>query len=170
MATEGLLVREAVLGDEAGIARVHIDSWRETYGPLFDERFFDETMLERRLSFWRGYLQLSPRPGRMAVAVDAEHILGFANAGDSVGQDAEHGHPVVRPLTLFSIYLMEVGHGTGVGQQLLDATVRQDPAQLWVLAANHRAIAFYERNGFEFDGTESTDAANPAMVERRMVR
>lgn len=165
-----MLVRDAVLGDEAGIARVHIDSWRETYGHLFDERFFGEAMLERRLSFWRDYLQLSPRPGRMAVAVNGEQMLGFANAGDSVGEDAEHGHPVVRPLTLFSIYLREVEHGTGVGQRLLDVIIGQEPAQLWVLSANHRAIAFYRRNGFEFDGAESTDAANPAMVERRMVR
>ena len=165
-----MLVREAVLGDEAGIARVHVASWRETYGDLFDERFFGEEMLERRLCFWRDYLQLSPRPGRMAVAVDAGHIVGFANAGDSVGQDAEHGNPVARPLTLFSIYLMEVGHGTGVGQQLLDAIIGHEPAQLWVLGANHRAIAFYQRNGFKFDGAESTDAAKPALVERRMVR
>ncbi len=165
-----MLVREAVLGDEVGIAGVHIDSWREVYGHLFDESFFGEAMLARRLSFWRDYLQLSPRPGRMAVAVNAEHLLGFANAGDSVGEDAEHGHPVVRPLTLFSIYLREVAHGTGVGQQLLDATIGQEPAQLWVLTANHRAISFYQRNGFAFDGAESTDAANPAIVERRMVR
>lgn len=92
-----MLVREAVLGDEAGIARVHVASWRETYGDLFDERFFGEEMLERRLCFWRDYLQLSPCPGRMAVAVDAGHIVGFANAGDSVGQDAEHGNPSRSP-------------------------------------------------------------------------
>jgi len=67
-------------------------------------------------------------------------------------------------------YLMAVEHGTGVGQMLLDTTIGQKPAQLWVLAANHRAIAFYERNGFEFDGAESIDTANQAFVERRMVR
>lgn len=159
-----------MLGDEAGIARIHVDSWRETYGNLLDERFFGEKMFDRRLSFWRDYLQMSPRPGRMAVAVNAERTLGFANSGDSVGPDAEHGHPVVRPLTLFSIYLIEVEHGTGVGQMLLDATIGQEPTQLWVLAANHRAIAFYKRNGFAFDGAESTDTANKALVERRMVR
>ena len=157
-------------GDEAGIARVHVDSWRETYGELIGERFFGEEMLERRLSFWRHYLQRSPRPGRMAVAIDGKLILGFANSGGSVGLDAEHGHQVVRHLTLFSIYLMADEHGTGVGQKLLDATIGQEPAQLWVLAGNERAIAFYERNGFAFDGAESTDAANPALIERRMVR
>jgi len=39
-----------------------------------------------------------------------------------------------------------------------------------VLAGNERAIAFYERNGFAFDGAKSTDAADPALIERRMVR
>lgn len=170
MATASLVVREAVLGDEVGIARVHVDAWRETYGHLLDERHFDEMTFRRRLSFWRGYLQLIPRPGRMAVAVDEGHVLGFANAGNSVGPDAEHGHPVVRPLTLFSIYLRATVHGTGAGQLLLEATIGDDPAQLWVLAGNDRAIAFYRRNGFGFDGAEFVDSADQRLVERRMVR
>ena len=165
-----MAVRDAVLGDEVGIARVHVDSWRETYGNLLDNRFFGQEMFERRLSFWRDYLKMSPRRGRMAVAVDAERAVGFANSGASVGPDAEHGHAVVRPLTLFSLYLVAAEHGTGVGQMLLDAAIGHEPAQLWVLAANHRAIAFYERNGFDFDGAESVDAANQALLERRMVR
>ena len=64
-----MLIREAMLGDEAGIARVHVDSWRETYGSLFDERFFGEKMFERRLSFWRDYLQMRPRPGENSRAI-----------------------------------------------------------------------------------------------------
>lgn len=164
------MVRDAVPGDEAGIARVHVDSWRETYGRLLDGRYFDETMVERRLSFWSAYLRRRPRPGRMAVVVDEGHVLGFANAGDSVGPDAEHGHPVVRPLTLFSTYLMAIAHGTGAGQLLLDATIGDEPAQLWVLAGNDRAIAFYRRNGFEFDGAEFIDRAEQRLLELRMVR
>jgi len=53
---------------------------------------------------------------------------------------------------------------------MLDAVLRDDPAQLWVLRGNIRAIAFYERNGFVADGTEFIDPAEPNLVELRMIR
>ncbi len=40
-------------------------------------------------------------------------------------------------------------------------------AYLWVLDGNERAIEFYERQGFRFDGTSKVE---PVGVERRMVR
>ena len=44
--------------------------------------------------------------------------------------------------------------GTGVGYALFEAAVGDRAAYLWVLAANERAIRFYERQGFRLDGTE----------------
>ena len=163
-------VREAVTSDAEGVARAHVDSWRETYYGVLDDRFFSEDALTRRLRFWTHYLSLQPRPGRMSVAVQGQRIVGFANAGDAVGPDAEHGFPPARPLHLFSIYLLAVAHGGGAGQALHDAVVGTEPAQLWVLRGNARAIAFYKRNGFAFDGIEYTDPADPNLVELRMAR
>jgi ribosomal protein S18 acetylase RimI-like enzyme len=104
------------------------------------------------------------------VALLNETVIGFANAGDAVGPDAEHGVPPARPLHVFSIYLRASAHGVGTGQALLDAVVGDEPAQLWVLRGNARAIAFYRRNGFTFDGAEYADPADPGLVELRMVR
>ncbi|MGZ0710905.1 GNAT family N-acetyltransferase (plasmid) [Coraliomargarita sp. W4R53] len=84
--------------------------------------------------------------------------------------DAEHGASRARPLHLFSVYLLAAAHGTGVGQSLLEAVVGPEPAQLWVLRGNTRAISFYKRNGFAFDGVEYTDPADVNLVEQRMVR
>ena len=113
-----MAVREPVEMDAEGIARVHVDSWRETYSGVLDDRFFTEEAYSRRLQFWGRYLAVQPRPGRMSVAVQDGTIVGFANAGDAVGPDAEHGFPPARPLHLFSIYLLAVAHGTGAGQAL----------------------------------------------------
>jgi ribosomal protein S18 acetylase RimI-like enzyme len=164
------VVREAVASDAEGIARVHVDSWRETYSGVLADRFFTEEAFERRLRFWSSYLSGQPRRGRMAVALKSEKVIGFANAGDAVGPDAEHGVPPARPVHLFSIYLRAADHGAGTGQALLDAVVGDEPAQLWVLRGNDRAIAFYQRNGFIFDGSEYADPADPGLVELRMVR
>lgn len=163
-------VREALPSDAQGIARVHLDSWRETYSGVLDDRFFSEEAFARRLRFWNRYLSMEPRRGRLAVAVNHGSIIGFASSGDAVGPDAEHGFTPVRPLHLFAIYVVASAHGTGAGQSLLDAVVGTEPAQLWVLRGNARAISFYQRNGFAFDEVEYTDPDDANMVELRMVR
>jgi len=53
---------------------------------------------------------------------------------------------------------------------MLEAVLQDDPAQLWVLRSNDRAIAFYERNGFAVDGVEFIDPSEPSLVELRIVR
>jgi hypothetical protein len=88
-----VIVREAVTSDAESVARVHVDSWRETYSGVLDDRFFSEDAFTRRLRFWSRSLSLWPRPGRMSVAIQDEKIIGFANAGAAAGPDAEHGSP-----------------------------------------------------------------------------
>lgn len=169
MTREGLQVRDARSEDARGIARVHVDSWRETYAGVFNERFFTDEVFEQRATFWGRHLALDPRPGRMFVALEEGQVIGFANAGESVGPDAEHGFPAARPLTLFTMYVLACGHGSGAGQALHDAVIGRAPAQLWVLKDNSRASAFYQRNGFRFDGVEYSDPVDN-VVELRMVR
>lgn len=70
---------------------MHVDSWRETYSGVLDDRFFSEQAFARRLNFWTHYLELVPRPGRLAVAEGDGVIIGFANSGASAGPDALHG-------------------------------------------------------------------------------
>ena len=173
MSADRFIIRDARAGDAEGIARVHVDSWRETYAHLLPERFFDESAFEQRRSMWDRYLTMDPRPGPLTVALDPgpqERIIGFANAGAAVGPDAEKGAPPARDLHLFAIYLLAAAHGTGAGRALLEATIGDAPAQLWVVADNDRAIAFYRRAGFEMDGTELADPDVDGLLEVRMVR
>jgi len=50
---------------------------------------------------------------------------------------------------------------------LLADAIGAAPAYLWVLDGNDRAIGFYQRQGFRFDGSSKIE---PVGVERRMVR
>jgi ribosomal protein S18 acetylase RimI-like enzyme len=113
---------------------------------------------------------MQPRPGRLVVALRDGYVVGFGNSGDAHGPDAEHGFSPARPLHLFSLYLLSAVQGIGAGQSMLDAVVGSEPAQPWVLRGNARAISFYKRNGFAFDGVEYTDPGDANMVELRMVR
>lgn len=163
-------VREAEASDAEGVARVHVSAWRESYVGVLADHHFSEAAFGRRRQFWTEFLTVTPRPGRMVVAERVGVVVGFANSGEARGPDAEHGFSPVRAVHLFSIYLLASAHGSGLGQSMLDAVLGDEPAQLWVLQGNERAIAFYTRNGFVADGTEFIEPSDPNLVELRMVR
>lgn len=163
-------MRPAEPHDADAIARVQIDSWRETYTGMIPDRFFGEESFEARKSMWDGYFAAEPRPGTLAVAERGDRIVGFAFSGSARHPDAAKGLEPARELHLFSIYLLAAEHGAGIGRTLLLAVVGDGPAQLWVASANLRARSFYERNGFRADGVEVTDPDLEGLAEIRMVR
>ncbi len=170
MAENQCRVRPAVPADAPGIARVHVDSWRETYTGLVPERYFSERAFERRKAWWLQNLSAESPAGPVWVAERDDRIVGFASAGPAIGPDAEKGYAPARALQLFTIYLLASEHGTGAGRALLEGVIGDQPAQLWVATANARARAFYERNGFHVDGGEYVDPDIDGLVEIRMVR
>ncbi len=162
--------RPPVPADAPVLARVHVDSWRETYADYVPESFFGEEALEARTAMWSRYLALPDPHGTLTVAERDGWIVGFSFSGPARGPDAEKGFAVTRDLQLFSIYLLAAEQGAGVGHRLLLAAVGDRPAQLWVAKRNVRAIDFYGRHGFEVDGVEYADPSIAELVELRMVR
>ena len=115
-----------------------------------------------RLDKWRNIL--AGYTNTQLVAEEAEgRLLGFASV-DSGRDEHSLGLP---KREVMALYVRAERYGTGVGYALLEAAIGDDSAYLWVLDGNHRAIEFYERQGFRFDGTNKTE---PVGVERRMVR
>lgn len=170
MTAQKAQVRPAALADADGIARVHVESWRETYTGLIPDRFFDDHALEARRAMWRTVLALDPVPGRVVVAERVGEVVGFAFAGSAQHPDASKGVEPARELHLFAIYVLASDHGVGTGHALLEAALDDRPAQLWVASENARARAFYETHRFRTDGHEITDPDVAGLVEVRMVR
>lgn len=158
----GVVVRTATIGDAAGIARVHIQSWRETYSSLVEPGELDELSVQQRADRWTTNLA----GGSEVWVAEADGVVvGFAGLGG--GRHEERP----RPLELGALYVIAAFHGTGAGQRLLDAAIGDAPAFLFVARGNPRAIHFYERNGFEFDGaSESYPLIRTPIVSLRMVR
>jgi GNAT superfamily N-acetyltransferase len=161
-----IVIREPVEGDVEGMARVHVDSWRETYrGLMPDEVLDDPDLLDRRRALWRSYFELeNQQKYRVAVADQDGRIVGIAMVGASRDED--------RPddLHLFVLYTYAAIHGSGAGAGLLDAVLAPDEsASLWVADPNPRAQAFYLNRGFTADGMRKTDE-DLGVTEIRMVR
>lgn len=161
-----LEVRPAVDADVDGMARVHVDSWEETYRGLMPDELLDAPdLVDRRRQMWTSALDEDhQRTHTCAVADQDGRIVGVAMSGPSRDDDRPHERE------LFILYTYRAVQGTGAGQGLLDAVVEPDTAcHLWVADPNPRAQAFYRRNGFVPDGSVKTDDYD-GVREIRMIR
>ena len=157
-----LTVRRASAADARGIARVHVKAWREAYAGVFSPYLLENLDVTTRTSRWERIIASGTD---VWVAESGGRIVGWASASEAREADGP------APLELRGIYVLREHYGTGAGQRVLDASLGDSAAYLWVLADNPRAQAFYRRNGFVLDGTAKVETfgGEPAH-EVRMVR
>ena len=147
-----LFIRPAKPFDAAGIARVHVASWRETYTGLVPEALLASLDVDARRDMWASLLSdlSSTSKPKAFVLEDNDEIVGFGACGDqrspeleAAGYDGEVG----------AIYILNVAHGCGSGRILMQQMaslllgIGKKGVALWVLADNHHARGFYEKLG-----------------------
>lgn len=150
--------------DAEALADLHLDVWEEAYAGLMPASVFEERRVRRdeRVASWRTIIASGSSDNLLAWSSDGT-LVGFSST--STGRDdPADGLP---PLELMALYVRASVYGTGVGHALLTAALEARDAYLWVLDGNARAIGFYERQGFAFDGVTKVEDVG---VERRMVR
>jgi GNAT superfamily N-acetyltransferase len=156
-------ITPARVGDAEALTDLHLDVWEEAYADLVPASVFTDRRARRaeRVASWSGIIATGSSENLLAWS-PGDRLLGFSSTG--TGRDPDDDLP---PLELMALYVRASSYGTGLGHALLEAAIGDAPAYLWVLDGNARAIGFYERHGFAFDG-----AAKPEDVglERRMVR
>jgi ribosomal protein S18 acetylase RimI-like enzyme len=157
-------IRLADPADAEPLAVLHLRVWEEAYTGLVPRRVLDERRarpLPDRTQVWRGRLALPEQDTWVAIAdgPGGAEIVGFAESGR--GRDGSGR------LELMALYVRASHYGTGLGHRLLVTAIGDRPAYLWVLDGNARAIRFYERHGFAFDGEVEEHAEG---LHRRMVR
>lgn len=146
----------------AGKAYVHWKSWQETYAGLIDPQYLAEFTLEK-------CQRIATRWGdHLLVAKDGERVVGF------VGYGAYRDDTLAETGEVYSIYVLREYHGRQVGRALMDAALKKlatyPRVAVWVLKGNERAIRFYQKVGFVFDGTEAEILLGTPNTELRMIR
>ena len=157
-------IRPATPQDAAGMARIHVTSWQETYrGVMSDEILDDPQFVSTRERFWRkGLTDERFAQHRIAVAEYDGELIGIAQSASPTDADATWSQQ------LNVLYVLASAHGTGAGPGLLDAVISQsEAAALWVAHPNPRAQAFYRKHGFVPDGSSQEEYG---ITEIRMVR
>lgn len=134
-------------GDAAGLARVHIESWRETYRGLLPQAYLaamDPRIHARR---WRSQLTRVRQEDLVLAAEGPGGLIGYCAGALPVGE-ASAGRAEV-----FTLYLIASAQKAGLGRQLLISAARVFSARgarslgLWVLNGNRGARGFYEHLG-----------------------
>ena len=145
--TDVPVVRRARAGDEEGIARVHVDSWREAYAGIVPADFLASLSYASRRSMWERVL--GPDAAHQVAFVaetSGEGIVGFASG--FAAPDA--GSPCIGQL--MTLYVLRAWQGHGLGRALFAAVVDglgelgAEGLTLEVLADNP-SRGFYERMG-----------------------
>ncbi len=155
-------VRRARPEDAAGIARVHVAAWRETYAGIVPQSFLDQLDVAKRVPIWERATRFEVPQVHVAVA-DGE-VVGFADGGPTRSPELAFGAEV------YAIYLMRAQQGHGLGRALFDA-VRRDQREagrkglmLWVLEQN-RTLGFYQRLGGVTVGRKTIEIGGAALEE-----
>jgi ribosomal protein S18 acetylase RimI-like enzyme len=142
-----LKIREAQSEDAAGIARVHVDSWRTTYRGIISEEVLANLSYENRERGWaRGLSDPNRKTFDFVAENDSGEIVGFATGGqERTGDQSYKGE-------LYAIYILEQFQGQGVGNILTQAIVQRlaqsgmTSMLVWVLVDNP-SLHFYEALG-----------------------
>ncbi len=146
------IVRPATADDAAGIARVHVQAWQESYTGLLPEAVIAEHSVESRTVRWANILARASLPGAGFVCVAAlgGEIVGFGSCG-AQRKDGFRDCGYTGEFT--ALYLLRSAQGLGFGRTLMRtlAAALTDRGHLggslWVIEGNGRARGFYERIG-----------------------
>ncbi len=147
-------VRDAVREDVGAICRFGEAHIRPHYAPLIGVLPADEQV--RR--WWNeDHVSTAVAAGRVVVAEYDGGILGVGQRGRS---GADH--------VVYKLYVHPEHRGLGLGRRLLDALIGQlpqdaDRLHIEHFAANARAGAFYEREGFTVERVEPDASGDPAL-------
>ncbi|HFU4054961.1 TPA: N-acetyltransferase family protein [Streptococcus suis] len=145
-----------------GKAYVHWKAWQEAYAGLLPQDYLQNTYTLERCQDWAVRY-----PQNILVALVDDRVVGFVCYGASSQSDLSQAGEI------YALYVLADFYGQKIGYQLMQAALEKlqsyKQISLWVLEGNARAIAFYEKVGFSFDGLEKTVKLGEDRREYRML-
>ncbi|WP_175990576.1 GNAT family N-acetyltransferase [Bacillus sp. Marseille-Q1617] len=132
-------IRKAGLPDAAGIANVHINSWKTTYIDIVSDEYLDSLTVEDRTVRWDGILKGSHQT--YVCELDNGDIAGFV----SIGKEREKKYEG----ELYAIYLLKEYQRNGIGSDLFSFAMSALKSQgcsnmlVWVLKDNPYKHFYY---------------------------
>ncbi|KAF1039260.1 MAG: putative N-acetyltransferase [Burkholderia lata] len=158
-------LRAATAQDANHIARLHTLSWQTAYSHILPAAYLSDEVPAEHAIRWRQYLDRNEKEWGLVLIAEADgETVGFVSAERPVDPalgvllDCLHVHPSYR--------------GGGTGKRMIEAvrawarTLGVDTVYLKVLVGNERAIGFYEHNGWQLAGIETSRIGQTEVTDR----
>ncbi len=139
-------LRPAEPSDATGIARVHVDTWRDTYAGMIPDGALLALSPAREAARWRQTISEDPAERVIVAVSDIHGVVGFGSCGRHRGENLPFRGEI------YTLYVHPNAQGRGVGRELLTklfATLNKRGLRsvlIWVLASNP-AKYFYQAMG-----------------------
>ena len=157
---DSIIIKSAETDEElCGRGYVHCTSWQEAYRGIVCDRYLDSMTVEATTARARQF------PENTLIAKDKEKVVGFAVYGPSRDEDLTDAGEVI------AIYVLSEYYDRKIGYRLMNEAISRlkeyNTIFVWVLEKNERAIRFYHRYGFEFDGcNKEWNLGTPVSIVR----
>lgn len=160
---DSICIKSAETDEElCGRGYVHCTAWQEAYRGIVSDRYLDSMTVEATTARARRF------PENTLVAKDKEKVVGFAVYGSSRDEDLPNAGEVV------AIYVLSAYYGQKIGYRLMNEAFSRlgeyNTIFVWVLEKNERAIRFYRKYGFEFDGCKKQWNLGTPVTIVRMIK
>lgn len=136
-------IAKATERDIQALAKVHVDSWKETYSNIVHEAILQKKTYEKREELWKQIIKENKSLTYVAQTEDGK-VVGFINAGkermDTYEYDSE----------IYAIYILQAYQGRQIGKQLMHTIAKELHEQgyhstmVWVIE-NNPSKYFYEK-------------------------
>ena len=143
-------------------SHIYALSWKTAYQDIVPQQYLEELSLER----WTPLLQDSPYSG--FILKDDDKFIATSSISPARDETMKGWGEII------SIYVLPEFFNKGYGKKLLSFVLSELKGMgfkriyLWVLEENMQARAFYERNGFVFDGDKTNiTIGGKSLVEMR---
>lgn len=144
--------RVANITDLENLAKLHAESWRESYRGIFSDKFLDKDVLEDRRNYWINRLSSPKKNQFVMIAVDNNGIAGFICA---FGNESPTWGTFIE-----NLHVSKSAQGRGIGKQLMysaakwaDEIFDHKGVYLEVLEGNLNARNFYHCIGAKHQET-----------------
>jgi GNAT superfamily N-acetyltransferase len=157
--------RIATFQDYHSIAKLHIDSWKNSYRGILSDDYLDNRVEAERMNYWHDRMK-NPKVNQVILLCEETgSLLGFV--GFYVDDDEVLG------TYIDNLHVQKELKGQGIGKLILQEVVKwiKQNAQyqkmyLWVYEANHSARVFYQKVGAI--NNETLDLENPFDKDQKV--
>lgn len=159
-----ITIRKARPTDAEAVARVYVESWRDTYPGVLPAKLLLSMTVEGQAARWRNAIALAARETVLVAEDSRGNVLGMTSMGRS--RDSDFGFDA----EVYTLYVHPFAMGRGIGRALLTGAFSalahkgHNSCLIWSHAKNP-ARYFYEAMGGKWLAERTTSMMGMPVPE-----